>query len=100
MRKASVVVSALTIACFLFFQAACTTQAQETKPQVSPEQMKEYMNVMMKSMIELYSSPEMAKMQAKFYRSLYEELIQTGFTKEEALQIVISQGSILRGGNK
>ena len=68
--------------------------------QLSPEQMMGTLKVVMKGMLEIYSSPDMADAMASFYRNLYDALVKRGFTKEEALQIVIAQGNVLTYSNK
>ena len=105
MKNIKVFVVVLYVLCLAMVQSSCTATAQETMPQMSPEQMspeemKPYMEAMFKTFFEILASPEMAESMAKFYRNFYKALIKTGFTEDEALQIVISQGSVLGGGQQ
>jgi hypothetical protein len=81
-----------------FAEAQENPQQQQQKQQMSPEQMSAYMKGMMKSMLDVYSSPETAQGLARFYKALYDALIKEGFTKQEALQIVLAQGSLIKSG--
>ncbi|MFA5495946.1 MAG: hypothetical protein WC247_14345 [Porticoccaceae bacterium] len=65
----------------------------------TPEQIRESMNRAIemhneqtKARLKAFSEPEMVESFAQFSRSYYEALIRAGFTKEEALNIVISVG--------
>lgn len=90
MKKISSVILGL---CLSF--AASSALSEETKPQLSPDQMGDYMEVMIMKMLDVYSSPKIAETQAKFYKNLYDALLRQGFSKSEAMQITISQGSLL-----
>ena len=66
---------------------------------LSPEQIRAQMkksvamqNEMMRARLKSFSNPEMAKSFAQFSRAYYEALVESGFTKKEALQIVVSVG--------
>jgi hypothetical protein len=65
----------------------------------SPEQMREHMkravetqNEMTKARLQSFSDSEMVTHFANFSRAYYEALIEAGFSKKEALQIVVSVG--------
>lgn len=72
----------------------------EENQKLTPEEMGNYLEVMLVKMMEVYASPKMVEKQAEYYKNLYEALLKQGFTKEQALQIVIAQGSILSSSNK
>ena len=72
----------------------------EEKQQLSPQEMGNYLEVMLVKMMEVYASPKMVEKQAEYYKGLYDALLKQGFTKEQALQIVIAQGSILSSSSK
>lgn len=65
-----------------------------------PNETVQFMEAMLLKMMEVYSSPKIADAQAKFYKNLYEALLKQGFTKQEAMQIVISQGPLCSSSNK
>lgn len=72
--------------------------ALQTDPS-TPEQIKERMrraidmqNEHTRARLKSFSEPEMVESFAQFSRSYYEALINVGFSKEEALQIVINVG--------
>lgn len=71
----------------------------EEKQKLSPDEMGQYMEVMLIKMMEVYANPTMADVQARYYKNLYDALQKRGFTKEEAIQIVISQGSLLNSSS-
>lgn len=100
MKRLFVVGLIVASICAGAFSLYSATPQQQGNPQMSPSQMKEYMETMFKSMLQAFSSPEMAQAQAKYYRNLYDALVKNGFSKEEALQIVVSQGSPLRSGGR
>lgn len=85
-------VSVLLLASTIF--ASTPLQAEE-KQQLSPDLLMEPMKVMMKSMLEVMASPEVADAMASFYKQLYDALQDRGFSKDEAMQIVVSQGAVL-----
>lgn len=39
------------------------------------------------------SNPELIKAQAHYYRSMYQALIESGFSKDEALKVVVAMAS-------
>jgi chaperonin cofactor prefoldin len=47
----------------------------------------------LKNVTQALSDPELVKAKARLYRSQYDALIETGFSKDEALKIVISLAS-------
>jgi hypothetical protein len=100
MKNINIIVVVLVVLCLVVVQSSCAATAQEQQPPMSPEEMKPHVEAMFKVVIEVYSSPDMAKSQVTFYRNFYKALIETGFTEEEALQIVIPQGSILGAGQQ
>ncbi len=63
--------------------------------QMPTEQMMGTMKILMKGMLEVYSSPDVTNAMASFCKNLYDALVKRGFTKEEALQIVVAQGNVL-----
>jgi len=54
--------------------------------------MGQMMEAMMEGMLRVMSKPESAERLATFTHNYYSALIRKGFTKEEALQIVIAAG--------
>ena len=58
------------------------------KPQMDPKMME----AMMEGMLKVMAKPENIELLATFTRRYYEALIQKGFTKDEALQIVVAAG--------
>ena len=66
---------------------------------LSPEQMRDRMRQgydmqkeMTKMRIEIMAEPETVKLLAKFSRTYYEALIEEGFSKREAMELVVSVG--------
>ena len=55
---------------------------------IDPAQMKQAIELMFNSVLEVLSDPKMGVSMAKFYRSFYDGLIQQGFSKEEAMKII------------
>ena len=100
MKNTRMIVVALVVLCLTVVYPLFNAMTEEQRQQRSPEEMKALMQVMLKARIEVYASPDITETLSKFYRNLYQALIASGFTKEEALQIVISQGNILGGGKK
>ena len=93
------------LVCTLFFVLVNVVDAQERRPQPSPEEIRQQMEVafgamapmmgkMMEAMIEaqlaVISKPESAEKMAQYVKNFYEALIKHGFSKEEALKIVTS----------
>jgi hypothetical protein len=89
----------------LFLALVSVTHAQETRPQPSPEQVREqmeaafgamapFMGKMMEAMIEaqltVVSKPASAEKMAQYVKNFYEALLKQGFSKHEALRIVTS----------
>ena len=50
----------------------------------------EQLSVQMLNNLRALSSPELVKAQAEYFRLMYKALIDSGFSKEEALKIVIA----------
>ncbi|MET0029743.1 MAG: lipoprotein [Candidatus Thiodiazotropha sp.] len=92
--KGKIMKKYIIIICALFALAGNMAFAEE-KEKLSPNEMGQYMEVMLMKMMEVYANPKMADVQARYYKNLYDALQKQGFTKEEAMQIVISQGSLL-----
>jgi len=93
------------LVCTLFFVLVNVVDAQERRPQPSPEGIRQQMEVafgamapmmgkMMEAMIEaqlaVISKPESAEKMAQYVKNFYEALIKHGFSKEEAFKIVTS----------
>jgi hypothetical protein len=93
------------LVCTLFFILVSVVDAQEKRPQLSPEEMRQQMEVafgamapmmgkMMEAMIEaqltVISKPDSAEKMAQYVKNFYEALIKNGFSKEEAFKIVTS----------
>lgn len=54
--------------------------------------MGQMMEAMMDGMLKAMAKPENVERLASFTRAYYEALMRKGFTKEEALQIVVAMG--------
>ncbi|KXI27714.1 hypothetical protein [Paraglaciecola hydrolytica] len=65
-----------------------SVQAQENNKRL--DFVSEQLSVQMLNNIRALSSPELVKAQAEYFRLMYTALIDSGFTKEEALKIVIA----------
>ena len=74
-------------------------QAQDKK-QASYEQMMEQMGMMIKGVLSTLSSPDAINGVASYYKDLYEALLRHGFTKEEAMRIVVAQGPVITTSGK
>ncbi len=68
-----------------------TVMAEE---KMSKEEMKEAMQTMVTMMLDVYSGHELAKTMAAYYWQLYNELQKAGFSKEEAIRIIVAQGNV------
>jgi hypothetical protein len=90
---------------FLLFGVVSISNAQEARPQSSPEELRKQMEMtlgmmapmigkMMEAMIEaqltVVSKPESAEKMAQYVKNFYEALMKQGFSREEALKIVTS----------
>ncbi len=81
---------------------ACAESAQQKEP--SSEEMQELMSAMMgpmmarmmesmmETMLKILAKPESAEQLATFSKNFYDALIAKGFSKEDALRIVVSIG--------
>jgi hypothetical protein len=93
------------LVCTLLFILASVVDAQEKRPQPSPEEMRQQIEVafgamapmmgkMMEAMIEaqlaVISKPDSAEKMAQYVKNFYEALIKRGFSKKEAFKIVTS----------
>jgi len=93
------------VVCALLFVLVSVTNAQEKRPQPSPEEVRQQMEVafgamapmmgkMMEAMIEaqlaVVSKPDSAEKMARYVKNFYQALIKQGFSKEEAFKIVTS----------
>lgn len=82
------------VVCMMLALASFGTLAKDEK-QLTPEQMGEYMDVMITKMLTSYTKPKFAKMEAAYYKNLYDALIEKGFTKEQAMRILLSKDSLI-----
>ncbi|MBA4216037.1 MAG: hypothetical protein IIA03_01135 [Proteobacteria bacterium] len=92
--------------CAALFVAATSASAQSQVPkQASPEEMKQLMEASMGAMVPMMGRmteamidaqlraterPETAQRLAAFKKNLFDALVQQGFTKEQAFQIVLN----------
>ncbi len=75
--------------------------AEEQSQQVPPYQVYEAMEQMMPAMIrmmvdtmlDIYSDPTVAEKEATYAKNLYDALLKKGFSKEEAINIVVAFGN-------
>lgn len=65
-----------------------TVHAQDLKKPL--DFVSEQLSVQMLNNIRALSSPELVKAQAEYFRLMYTALVESGFTKDEALKIVIA----------
>lgn len=83
----------------------------DLKKQPSPEEIRQMMQqtmgslgdmlgLMMEGMAKTMAKPELAENYATFTRNYYDALITRGFTEEQALKIVTSDGLPTLGGGK
>jgi len=102
LHSRSLVTTALPLALLLFVPTGASGQ-RPSKPdsmQAQLEQasammgpmMGQMMEAMMEGMLRVLSKPENAERLAAFTRNYYDALVRKGFTKDEALQIVIAAG--------
>src|ERR1051325_5552665 len=66
-------------------------QMEQTSAMMGP-MMGQMMEAMMEGMLKVMEKPENAQRLATFTRNYYDAMIRKGFTKEQALQIVIASG--------
>ena len=66
-------------------------QMEQTSAMMRP-MMGQMMEAMMEGMLKVMEKPENAERLATFTRNYYDALIRKGFTKEQALEIVIASG--------
>src|SRR6266700_945428 len=67
------------------------TQMAQTSAMMGP-MMGQMMEAMMEGMLRVMAKPESVDRLATFAKNYYDALIRKGFTKEQALQIVIATG--------
>lgn len=90
---AVVIVAFLGLASFPLLTSAAKSKPPEGSGSFDLERVKKPMT----AMLQLFSSPDMTKLQAGYYKNLYDSLIKSGFDKSQALQIVTAQGSLITG---
>ncbi len=102
LHSASLVTTALPLALLLLVPTAASGQ-RPSKPDSIQAQMEQasammgpmmgqMMESMMEGMLRVMSKPENAERLAVFTRNYYDALVRKGFSKDEALQIVIAAG--------
>jgi len=72
-------------------QQPTKADSMQTSAMMRP-MMGQMMEAMMEGMLKVMEKPENAERLATFTRNYYDALIRKGFTKEQALQIVIASG--------
>ena len=99
-KKIAVVATASALVVMLTVVVLNSQQEPQQPPQLSQEQMQQMMVPMIRQMIEtmmdaMFTSlakKESAEKLATFNKNYYDALLAQGFTKEQALQIVVSIG--------
>jgi len=102
LHSASLVTTALPLALLLLVPTTASGQ-RPSKPDSIQAQMEQasammgpmmgqMMESMMEGMLRVMSKPENAERLAVFTRNYYDALVRKGFSKDEALQIVIAAG--------
>lgn len=98
MRRHTVIITLLLIACSSramgqrpVMSDSMKAQLEQTSQMMGP-MMGQMMQSMMEGMLKTMAKPENVELLATFTRSYYDALIRKGFTKEEALQIVVATG--------
>lgn len=81
---------AVVFAGFIYCGTASAQQQEEMDPQI----MEDMMRSMFSTMIEVTISPDVAKMYAVYIRTLYSELIDQGFSEEEAYKLCLSHAPL------
>ena len=97
-------VAAVAIATAMVLHHTNEAVAQETDTKPSPEEAQVMMEqmlpgvlrVMLGVLLEFYADPRVAEMEATYARNLYESLQKEGFSKDEALAIVVGYGNPVR----
>ena len=102
-KTARKIVAASIIILSIIFVDTNPVLAQETEKKMSPEQAQAMMEqmlpmvtMMFRIMLEFFADPRTAKMEAAHARNLYDALQKKGFSKEEALAIVVGYGNPLQ----
>lgn len=102
--KTKMIFFAFAIILSLSVTSVCTAQEQDTTETETSEEtfqnvqqmmgpmMGQMMTVMMNSMFDVLSDKSNAEKLAEFTKNYYDALINKGFSKEDALKIVISVG--------
>ena len=72
--------------------------AEENGRNLLPSGISQYIDVTLTKKLKIYASPIVAELEAEHFRNLYDSLLKKGFSKKEAMQIVVSQGSLLTSG--
>jgi hypothetical protein len=84
MRKLTTFIAPVLLLCGLSFSSL----AQDK--QMPLDFVSEQLSVQLLNDLRALSSPELIKAQAEYFRVMYSALIDSGFSKEEALKIVIA----------
>ncbi|WP_340680257.1 hypothetical protein [Paraglaciecola sp.] len=72
----------------LFLSLSWSAIAQDTHKPL--DFVSEQLSVQLLNNVRALSSPELVKAQAEYFRLMYTALVDSGFSKEEALKIVIA----------
>ena len=87
--KRTIKTTALTT---LFFMAS-SAYSNDSQLDNMTKQLSAQLKVQMKAQLEIMSDPKMIKAKAKYLKSFYEALIEEGFRKDQAMEIVIASAS-------
>ena len=97
MIKKTIIIAALTlITCAAYATDKMTPEQQQAMMQQQMKMMTpmfgEMMKIMMETQFQILSRPDTADKLASFTRNYYRALLKKGFTKEQALDIVMRAG--------
>ena len=103
--RSSSLASAVALAAALAFPAALRAQARGASPQSPPSaeamdaqmtmmapMMGRMMQTMMEAVLAVAARPETANQMATFTKNYFDALVAKGFTRDEALRIVMAHG--------
>ena len=72
---------------------ATSAYAEEKKEKIDAEEMGKLVHQMYLKMAAPFTDPVIADMEAQYIKNKYDALISKGFTKEQALTIVVNHGT-------
>lgn len=86
-----------TLAIMLLIITSLAYAAEDKRITTDSRVMRGYIDSRYMQLLDAYANPVVAEREATYLRNLYEALIKKGFSKDEALKIVIEHESPLTG---